>query len=110
MERLSLSLGAFALALSASSALPSAAAAESPFLPPQILKPILCEELNMPEFPTMSLGECMSLITVTTLQNSGAVVVASCKGNEEFNPDLFYSDFDSVQECIQLLPKGPPNP
>ncbi|MGN6850251.1 MAG: hypothetical protein ACTHJK_12390, partial [Sphingomicrobium sp.] len=67
-------------------------------------------EFIMPNFPTMSLGECISGDKTTTLQNSGAWIIAVCKGNEEFNPDWFYSVFDSVQECIQAGPKGPPTP
>ena len=105
-----LGLGGFAFALSASAFTSTPAAAGSPFSPPQEVKKVICEELNMPYFPTMSLGECISGDRVVTLQNSGAAVIASCKGNEEFNPEWFYSVFDSVQECIQLQPKGPPHP
>jgi hypothetical protein len=110
MKRFPLSLGAFALALSASSISPGAVAAESPFPPAQEVKTFECETLNMPSFPTMSLGECMAISRTTTLQNSGAGVIASCKGNEEFNPDLFYLIYDSLADCIQQQLKGPPPP
>ena len=109
MKRSSLSLGTFAFALSASAFSSGPASAGSPFTPPQEVKQVICEEFNMPYFPTMSLGECISGDRVFTLQNSGAVTIA-CRGNEEFNPEIFYAQFDSVQECIQSQPKGPPHP
>ena len=107
MNRLLANAGIFVI-LSSSVLAPTPSAAESPLTPPQEIKSI-CEEFTLPDFPTVNAGECMAGWVLGTFQNSGAIAFY-CQQNADIDPDGFFSRYDSVAECIQESPKGPPRP